>query len=139
MASFCCQFGSILGPKLKPKSRSRRSQNALKTLPRRHQDSPRTTRVKFNRFLVRPKGVPYRTVRWGTHPGPRFSKFVGPFWYNCWCQVCAKEFEQHLIKFQRSKGRSITLCCWRGGGVAALLRCWILVSAAPGLVPAHGV
>ena len=31
---------------------------------------------------------------------------------------------------------TLLLCCWRGGGVAALLRCG---SAAPGRRPAHGV
>ena len=92
-----------------------------KTLPRRHQDSPRATRAPKIEIwsIFGPK------VRWGTPPGPRFSKFVDPCWYMCWRQVCAKEVLKHLIKFRRSKAYSITLCCWRGGGVAALLRCWI--------------
>ena len=42
---FFVEVGSNLGPKLGPKSRSRRAQNAPKTLPRRHQDSPRATRA----------------------------------------------------------------------------------------------
>ena len=46
---FFAEVGSVLETKLGPKSRSRRSQNAPKTLPRRpprrHQDRPRATRA----------------------------------------------------------------------------------------------
>ena len=42
---FFKHLGSILETKLGPKSRSKRSQNAPKTPPRRHQDRPRATRA----------------------------------------------------------------------------------------------
>ena len=83
----------------RPQDAPRRPQDGPKTLPRHHQDSPRATRVNLNSFFARPREVPHRTVRWGTCPGPRFSQFVGPFWYNCWCEFCAKKVEKHLVKF----------------------------------------
>ena len=105
MIDFWIDFLPKLAPFWDPCWDPRAAQDGPKTPPRRHQDSPRATRVNFNWFFARPRGVPHRTVRWGTCPGPRFSKFVGPFWYNCWCEVCAKEVEKHLIKFQRSRVR----------------------------------
>ena len=69
---FFAQVGSMLGPKLGPKSRSRRSQNAPKTLPRRHEDSPRATRAPKIEIwsIFGPK------IRWGTLLGPRISRFL---------------------------------------------------------------
>ena len=61
---FFAQVGSMLGPKLGPKSRSKRFQNAPKTLPRRHEDSPRATRAPKIEILsiFGPK------IRWDTPP-----------------------------------------------------------------------
>ena len=48
--------------------------------PKTPQDAPKTAqepqehpKSKFNRFFVRPREVPHRTVRWGTPPCPQFS------------------------------------------------------------------
>ena len=69
---FFAQDGSILGHKLGPKSRSRRSQNAPMTFPRRHQDSPRATRAP----KIEIWSIFGSKVRWGTPPWPRFSRFL---------------------------------------------------------------
>ena len=75
---FVTQVGYVLGPKLGPKSRSRRSQNAPKTLPRRHQDSPRATRAP----KIEIWSIFGPNVRWGT---PLASILKG-----CWPHFVAK-------------------------------------------------
>ena len=62
-------------------------------------------------------------------PALNFQSLWAHFGIIVGARFARRNFKKHLIKFRRSKGHSITLCCWRGGGVAALLRCWI---SAPG-------
>ena len=95
---FFAEVGSILGPKLGPKSRSRRSQNASPNFFLIFQDATKTAqepqehpRSKFGPFLV-PKsdGVP-----------PRASIFevFSTFKFKFWCQICARELGKFYIKF----------------------------------------
>ena len=99
---FFAQVGSILGPKLGPKSRSRRAQNAPKTLPRRSQDSPRATRAPKIEIwsIFGPK------VRWGTPPWPRFSKFLARLNSNFGAKFALENFESFTSNFKIQKVNS---------------------------------
>ena len=98
-------------PQRRPPGSPRRTQSAPKTAPRRLQDGPRHTQDGPNcaQLLLRPPRSP-ASFDFGPS-GPRF-----------W--TLQTSIFDHLFSF------------WRGGGDAALLR---VGSAAPGLVPAHGV
>ena len=78
---------------------------SLQESPRRTQDGPRTApRQPQNAPKMPPrppkshKSTQDRNLddfgpktRWEPFPQLRCSRFVGPFWYNFWCQVCAQE------------------------------------------------
>ena len=99
---FFAQVGSILGPKLGPKSRSRRSQTPPKNFPRRHQDSPRATRAPKIEIwsIFGPK------VRWGTPPWPRFSKFLARLNSNFGAKFALGNLESFTSNFKIQKVNS---------------------------------
>lgn len=77
----------------------RRPKNLPKTLPRRfqrrHQDSPRATRPsKIKIWSIFGTETP-----WGTDFQPWYSRFVGPFSYTCWCQICVQDLWQALCYY----------------------------------------
>ena len=99
---FFAQVGSMLGPKLGPKSRSRRSQNAPKTLPRRHEDSPRATRAP----KIEIWSIFGSKVRWGTPPWPRFSMFLARLNSNFGAKFALGNLESFTSKFKIQKVNS---------------------------------
>ena len=123
-------LGSILGTKLGPKSRSKRSQNAPKTPPRRHQDRPRATRAhKIEIWTIFDPNPP---------PSLDFRGLWAHFGTTFGAKFALRNFEKQLIKFKRSK----KLTAKRGGGYAAPLRIGIRTGpegAHACLGPSHGL
>ena len=99
---FFAQVGSILGPKLGPKSRSRRSQNAPPNFPRRHQDSPRATRASNIEIwsIFGPK------VRWGRPPWPWFSRLLARLNSNVGAKFALGNLESFTSNFKIQKDNS---------------------------------
>ena len=118
------------------------TQEPLKTVPERPQDAPKTPprqpkshKSTQNQNLIDfssdPGGYPIGRSDGVPPPALNFQSLWAHFGIIVGARFARRNFKKHLIKFRRSKGHSITLCCWRGGGVAALLRCWIR-RASPG-------
>ena len=102
---FFAQVGSILGPKLGHKSRSRRSQNASPKPFQTFQDATRTAqepqehpRSKFGPFLSQsPMGYP---------PGPRFSRFLARLNSNFGAKFALGNLESFTSNFKIQKVNS---------------------------------
>ena len=99
MINFRIDFLAKLAPCWDPSWGPRAAQDGPKTPPRRSQDAPKTAqepqehpRSKFGPFLI-PKSD-------GVRPSlASVSEVFGPFEFNFWCHVCAREIGKFYIKF----------------------------------------
>ena len=150
MDRFFGHLGSILGAKLgpcwrprRPKRRPRAPKSRPRRLPSRSQDGPMTaqeplkrSRSIFGRSLIsRPMGYLLDSTE---NRSPKSDFWHGFPWASAQkaFKTISKDASQYIKDKSLQHQKIKKLTAKRGGGYAALLR---IGSAAPGLVPAHGM